>query len=148
MMKIIILVIFLLTIVIGCKKDLNCDIDYTTDNLYYAENKLNSLQDEIIKLFGEAMKETNLEQKDFFKNYSQKLRNIRSKAKAQLAEVADNFFDTIEANGYGVDDFSRKSSGPCGYFIKLKSGDFVDDEKIFNKTAQEAALRSTGGDFD
>ena len=81
-----------------------------------------------------------LEQKDFFKNYSQKLRNIRSKAKAQLAEVADNFFDTIEANGYGVDDFSRKSSGPCGYFIKLKSGDFVDDEKIFNKTAQEAAF--------
>ncbi|WP_434503734.1 UvrD-helicase domain-containing protein [Prevotella sp.] len=81
-----------------------------------------------------------LDQKDFFKNYSQKLRNIRSKAKAQLAEVADNFFDTIEANGYGVDDFSRKSSGPCGYFIKLKSGDFVDDEKIFNKTAQEAAF--------
>lgn len=79
-----------------------------------------------------------LEQKDFFKNYSQKLRSIRNKAKTQLAEVADNFFDTLEANGFSVDDFSRKSSGPCGYFIKLKSGDFVDDEKIFNKTAQEA----------
>ena len=62
-----------------------------------------------------------LEQKDFFKNYSQKLRNIRNKAKAQLTELADNFFDTLEANGFAVDDFSRKSSGPCGYFIKLKS---------------------------
>ena len=81
-----------------------------------------------------------LEQKDFFKNYSQKLRNIRNKAKAQLTELADNFFDTLEANGFAVDDFSRKSSGPCGYFIKLKSGDFVDDDKIFNKTAQEAAF--------
>ena len=81
-----------------------------------------------------------LEQKDFFKNYSQKLRNIRNKAKAQLTELADNFFDTLEANGFAVDDFSRKSSGPCGYFIKLKSGDFVDDDKIFNKTAQEASF--------
>ena len=81
-----------------------------------------------------------LEQKDFFKNYSQKLRNIRNKAKAQLVELADNFFDTLEANGFAVDDFSRKSSGPCGYFIKLKSGDFVDDDKIFNKTAQEASF--------
>src|SRR5574344_1142786 len=80
-----------------------------------------------------------LDQKDFFKNYTQKLRSIRSKAKSQLAELADNFFDTLESNGFSVDDFSRKSSGPCGYFIKLKSGDFVDDEKIFNKTAQEAA---------
>ncbi|BCS86604.1 DNA helicase [Prevotella herbatica] len=79
-----------------------------------------------------------LEQKDFFKNYSQKLRSIRNKAKTQLAEVADNFFDTLEKNGFSVDDFSRKSSGPCGYFIKLKSGNFVDDEKIFNPTAQEA----------
>ena len=81
-----------------------------------------------------------LEQKDFFKNYSQKLRNIRNKAKAQLTELADNFFDTLEANGFAVDDFSRKSSGPCGYFIKLKSGDFVDDDKIYNKTAQEASF--------
>jgi ATP-dependent exoDNAse (exonuclease V) beta subunit len=80
-----------------------------------------------------------LDQKDFFKNYTQKLRSIRSKAKSQLADLADNFFDTLESNGFSVDDFSRKSSGPCGYFIKLKSGDFVDDEKIFNKTAQEAA---------
>src|SRR5574344_2746063 len=80
-----------------------------------------------------------LDQKDCFKNYTQKLRSIRSKAKSQLAELADNFFDTLESNGFSVDDFSRKSSGPCGYFIKLKSGDFVDDEKIFNKTAQEAA---------
>lgn len=80
-----------------------------------------------------------LEEKDFFKNYSQKLRSIRNKAKTQLAELADNFFDTLEANGFSVDDFSRKSSGPCGYFLKLKNGDFVDDERIFNKTAQEAA---------
>ena len=82
----------------------------------------------------------NLQQKDYIKNYSQKLRNIRNKAKAQLTELADNFFDTLEANGFAVDDFSRKSSGPCGYFIKLKSGDFVDDDKIFNKTAQEASF--------
>ena len=74
-----------------------------------------------------------INQKDFFKNYTQKLRSIRSKAKSQLADLADNFFDTLESNGFSVDDFSRKSSGPCGYFIKLKSGDFITGAEFVEK---------------
>ena len=83
------------------------------------------------------------EEKDFFKHYTSRLRTIRAEADKQIRKCGTDFFTMIEQNGFSISDFSNGSRGVCGYFLKLQSGDFVDDEKVYNKTAEVASSDPT-----
>ena len=79
------------------------------------------------------------EEKDFFKQYTGQLRAISKHAEEQMKACGDAFFKCIADNGFDITDFSKGASGVCGYFLKLQSGDFTDDERVFNSTAQGAS---------
>ena len=96
-----------------------------------------------IKSFGEnifrdyyksAAKSLNevMEQEDFFKNFTAKLRKIKQDAKEHFSQIAATFFGALEENGLSVSDFSYGATGVCGYFIKFRDGRF-DDEKLVGK---------------
>ena len=74
--------------------------------------------------------------KHFFDNYTNTLRKERQKAAQRMAQIADEFFDTIRAEGLEVDDFSNKSRGVCSIFLKMQKGLF--DESILTKTVTDA----------
>ena len=67
-----------------------------------------------------------LTEKDFFDRYTALLRQMRTKAKTHMAEIAQNFFDTLEREGLKVDDLSYGKSGVAGLFYKLQEGTFDD----------------------
>lgn len=71
-----------------------------------------------------------LKQKGFFKEYTDKLRAVRDKAKDNLLTIAETFFDILSANGIDIADFNYGKSGVCGYFIKLRNGVFEDNELL------------------
>jgi ATP-dependent exoDNAse (exonuclease V) beta subunit len=71
-----------------------------------------------------------------FNNYVGYLVAIRKKKDEQLRMPAEEFEKILMNAGADIKDFSSGSSGACGYFIKLKKGDFDDD--ILNKTAVKA----------
>ena len=79
-----------------------------------------------------------LKQKGFFKEYTDKLRAVRNKAKDNLLAIAEKFFDILSANGFDITDFNYGKSGVCGYFIKLRNGVFEDSELL--KTRMTDAL--------
>lgn len=75
--------------------------------------------------------------KEFFDKYTAQLRKIRDDARQHMKQLADEFFDNIDAEGLSIDDFAKKSSGVCSVFIKLQNGkDF--DESILTQTVKEA----------
>ena len=75
-----------------------------------------------------------LERKNFFSDYTQKLRNLRRESEEKLSAYAKRFFDILEVKGLEISDFSKGASGVCGYFVKLKNGKYSDKELLI-KTA-------------
>ena len=75
-------------------------------------------------------------QEGFVDDYARMLQAIRAKAKGQMKQLADEFFETIAAEGLTIDDFSNKSRGVCSIFVKLQRGEL--DESIITKTVAEA----------
>ena len=72
----------------------------------------------------------------FIDDYAKMLQAIRAKAKARMAAIAQDFFETIAQEGLTVDDFSGKNRGVCSIFIKLQRGEM--DDSIITKTVAEA----------
>ena len=81
---------------------------------------------------GQTLKEK-MEEKDFFENYSQQLRQIRKDALERMQEIAESFFDTLAAEGLTVDDLPYGKQGVAGFFLKLRAGQM--DESIAGKRA-------------
>lgn len=77
-----------------------------------------------------------MNQKDFFDNYTQELRQIRNDAEERIHGIAESFFDIISRENLTVDDFSNKSRGVCSIFLKMRRGQF--DESIITKTVADA----------
>ena len=75
--------------------------------------------------------------KDFFDTYTRTLREKRDEAKEQMTKFADMFFDILKAEGLQVEDFVRKTTGPCSVFLKIQRGEFSAD--ILNNTVKEAS---------
>ncbi len=73
----------------------------------------------------------------FFEDYTRRLRELRKSAADHMKEIAETFFDTIEGEGFGIEDFSNGSKGVCGIFLKLRQGIF--DESIIGKRVADAA---------
>ena len=80
-------------------------------------------------------------QEGFIDDYAKMLQAIRAKAKARMAAIAKDFFETIAQEGLTVDDFSGKNRGVCSIFIKLQRGEM--DDSIITKTVAEAVDEPT-----
>ncbi|MFQ9809857.1 MAG: hypothetical protein ACLRYB_09995 [Segatella copri] len=61
-----------------------------------------------------------MEQEDFFKDFTDRMKKKRDKAKEQLKEIAATFFDSLEEEGFTSDDLAGKTRGIWSYFNKLK----------------------------
>ena len=77
-----------------------------------------------------------MEQEDFFKDFTDRMKKKRDKAKEQLKEIAATFFDSLEEEGFTSEDLAGKTRGIWSYFNKLKNGKYSDDDlhnDTFNK---------------
>lgn len=68
-----------------------------------------------------------MQEQDFFAVYTQKLRDIRNKAKKSLDNIADSFSNVLAEYNISITDFSYGKNGVCGYFTKIKKGVYDDD---------------------
>ena len=74
-----------------------------------------------------------MSQEEFFKDFTERIKKTRNRAKDQLREVAATFFDALEEEGFSADDLAGKTRGIWSYFNKLKSGKY-DDDDLCNET--------------
>ena len=65
----------------------------------------------------------------------------RAKAIHLIEERATDFFNLIERHGYTVDDFSNKTGGACGYYLKIQKGEYTTE---LSARAQAAANDAKG----
>lgn len=84
----------------------------------------------------DSLEDLNKEE-DFFDTYIRTLREKRDDAKEKMKQLANKFFDILQAEGLDIIDFTRKSTGPCSVFLKIQRGEFGED--IINSTVIEAA---------
>ncbi len=119
-------------------------MDYIKENI--ADDKTWNVMGQI-KKFGESIfkdfykshaeeLEKCIGEEGFFKAYTAKLRKIRNKAKEDLQQYAESFFDALEENNLSADDFARKKSGIWSYFNKLRQGKTEDDD-LLTKTVEK-----------
>lgn len=114
-------------------------------------NVISSIKDFGKKIFQQEYKDNaeKLNEKfssndNFVELYKQSLRSIISDADKEIKDFAERFFKSIADNGYDVDDFSNKNTGASGYFIKLRNGEYLKSEKVFNARAKKATEGAEG----
>ncbi len=78
---------------------------------------------EISKQLDEKLKEDY-----FFEHYTRTLRSVSQAAKERMQNMADTFFDTLEAEGLTIEDLAYGKTGVAGFFTKIQNGIF--DESI------------------
>ena len=66
-----------------------------------------------------------LEAPDFIKNLRSHLAAQRTTAIKRIEERANQFFTLLDTYGYTVEDFSNKSTGACGYYLKIQRGEYT-----------------------
>ena len=72
----------------------------------------------------------------FFERYKTQLKGIRQQALERMQEIAETFFDALDAEQLTVEDFAYGRSGVCSFFLKLREGIF--DESIMGKRVTDA----------
>ena len=77
-----------------------------------------------------------LNQKNFFAEYTAKLRKIRKESMDHLQQYVESFFDILDENNLSTADFAYNTGGVCGYFQKLKNG-ILDEDKLLTKRVSE-----------
>ena len=65
-----------------------------------------------------------ISQKDFFETYTANLREMRDKAKEHMLNIAESFFDTLDAEGLNIEELAYGKSGLAGFFLKIRQGQF------------------------
>ncbi len=80
---------------------------------------------------------TALKDEGFYERYTAEMRRLKAQAQKQLKALADEFFNRLERHGLGVNDFSRGKSGVCGYFLKLRNGEY-DGDKLRGTVVRQA----------
>ena len=78
-----------------------------------------------------------LHKKDFYNNYVKSLKKMMRDAEEELKGYADRFFAIVDEEGLDASDFNRKTSGPFGYFLKLRNGEFRK-KNLLNKYVNDA----------
>lgn len=66
-----------------------------------------------------------LSDKAFLNNYRSQLYRIKAEATHKLKNMGQGFFNLIHSRDLSVDDFSNKSTGVAGYFVKLQKENFA-----------------------
>ena len=74
-----------------------------------------------------------IQEKNFFAQYTQLLRDIRENAKQKLEDKAKSFFDALDKYGLSVEDFAYGNGGVCGYFVKLQKGVYDKKELVTSR---------------
>ena len=69
-----------------------------------------------------------INEKGFFEAFTHQLRQIKADAGERMKKAADDFFETLEAEGLTYEDLSYGKSGVYNFFLKLRNGQF--DESI------------------
>ena len=69
--------------------------------------------------------------KDFFDQYTTRLKELRQASKERMQQIAESFFDTLEEEGLTIDDLSYGKTGVASFFLKIRNGSF--DESIEGK---------------
>lgn len=77
-----------------------------------------------------------LEEPDFFKDFTGKMRRIMRQTVDEIKEIAISFTNELDVHGLEIDDFAYGKLGVCGYFIKLGNGEF--DGSILTKRVIDA----------
>ena len=80
--------------------------------------------------------EQKLAEPGFFDRYTTRLRELRQGAEERMRQFADTFFTILDNEALTVDDFSYGKSGLCGFFLKLRQGQF--DESIVGKRVTDS----------
>ena len=75
---------------------------------------------------------------DFFDNYQKTLRALCDSVGDKYQEEARKVLDEMRSRGLNECDFTRKTTGPLSYFLKLQQGLFYDEKNLMNKTVREA----------
>ncbi len=84
-------------------------------------------------------------EEDFFRNFTQQMRDIKKDVDDQIQQIAATFFDTLDENGLSLDDFYQKKKGIWGYFNKLRNGTCYKEE--LGNSYVQAAIDSPEGWF-
>lgn len=79
---------------------------------------------------------------EFFIRYKKELREMKNKIEEKYKSVGKRFYSIINANGLTIDDFSKGTGGPAGYFVKLAAGQL--DDKIVNSYIVKAVANHKG----
>ena len=80
--------------------------------------------------------EEKLAEPGFFESYTTRLRELRQSAEERMKQFADAFFKILDDEGLTVDDFPYGKAGICGFFLKLRQGQF--DEGIVGKRVTDS----------
>lgn len=80
-------------------------------------------------------------EKDFFDQFTQRLRTDRAEAKDRIKEIAETFFDTLDGEGLSVTDIPYGTSGIAGLFVKFRNGIF--DETVVGKRVADGLSDSS-----
>ncbi len=78
-----------------------------------------------------------IDEPGFFERYTANLKEIRDAARQQMQNIADEFFEILDSENLGVEDFSFGKSGVAGVFQKLREG-AAFDESLIGKRALES----------
>ena len=84
-----------------------------------------------------ATLQAKMDDKHFFEAYNRQLRAIRQDALERMKGLGNEFFDTLGAEGFSIDDLANGRSGVAGFFLKLQAGTF--DESIVGKRVADCA---------
>jgi ATP-dependent helicase/nuclease subunit A len=115
------------------------------------ENRAWNIRPEIEGLAYEVFKESfrsvleNLQgiEKSSFNLLLQKVKKSRKQFESFMTDKAEEALKLIEKHGLSVDDFSRKSSGPAGYFLRIINKSDYDPKKLVPEVCQDPEKWST-----
>ena len=107
--------------------------DVTDDTQRFATNLFN----ETYLRYGKEQSRALQANPDLIKDYKKRLKDLEKSALEEMKALAEKFFTAMDINNLSEDDLTSKKSGICSYFHKLEKGDFLEEEKVFNATAQK-----------
>lgn len=105
-------------------------LEYISDNMSNDKgwNVIRQIKDFGRTIFKDFYKEnheaisTFLSNPDTFRQYRNKLTDIKKEAEKEIQSISNEFFDILNREGLAIDDFSYRSSGVAGFFVKIKDG--------------------------
>ena len=97
-----------------------------------------NIHDETYQQHADTLR-TQLQDADIISSLRKKLSQERAHAQDTIKQQAESFFKVLDNNSLTIDDLSYGASGVCGYYIKLRSGDYNTQ---FTSRTTDASLKA------